>query len=56
MKDQETGQTKKAVTNQVINYVLDDVVTAPKTGDESNVTLWMILKLAAVCAAGGLGT
>ena len=26
MKDQETGQTKKAVTNQVINYVLDDVV------------------------------
>ena len=26
VKDQETGQTKKAVTNQVINYVLDDVV------------------------------
>ncbi|MEE0955256.1 MAG: LPXTG cell wall anchor domain-containing protein, partial [Eubacterium sp.] len=29
--------------------------TAPKTGDESNVTLWAILMLAAVCAAGGLG-
>ena len=26
VKNQETGQTKKAVTNQVINYVLDDVV------------------------------
>ena len=29
--------------------------TAPKTGDEANVTLWAILMLAAVCAAGGLG-
>ena len=29
--------------------------TAPKTGDESNVTLWVILMLAAACAAGGLG-
>jgi len=29
--------------------------TAPKTGDESKVTLWVILMLAAVCAAGGLG-
>lgn len=29
--------------------------TAPKTGDESNVTLWVILMLAAVCVAGGLG-
>ena len=26
VKDQETCQTKKAVTNQVINYVLEDVV------------------------------
>lgn len=26
VKNQEIGQTKKAVTNQVINYVLDDVV------------------------------
>ena len=29
--------------------------TAPKTGDEANVTLWVVLMLAAVCAAGGLG-
>ena len=29
--------------------------TAPKTGDESNVTLWVILMLAAACATGGLG-
>ena len=29
--------------------------TAPKTGDESNVTLWVILMLAAACAAGGFG-
>jgi len=29
--------------------------TAPKTGDESNVTLWVILMLAVACAAGGLG-
>ena len=26
--------------------------TAPKTGDEANVTLWVVLMLAAVCAAG----
>ena len=29
--------------------------TSPKTGDESHVTLWVILMLAAACAAGGLG-
>ena len=29
--------------------------TAPKTGDEANVTQWVVLMLAAVCAAGGLG-
>ena len=27
----------------------------PKTGDEANVALWVVLMLAAVCAAGGLG-
>ena len=29
--------------------------TAPKTGAEANVTQWVVLMLAAVCAAGGLG-
>ena len=29
--------------------------TSPKTGDESNVALWVILMLASACAAGGLG-
>ena len=36
-------------------YTLDTQTTSPKTGDESNVTLWVILMLAAACAAGGLG-
>ena len=31
------------------------LTTAPKTGDESNVTMWVILMLAAACAAGGFG-